>query len=196
MVLARVKTFLAGGSLYATDLNSIEDDYNAKVDKIVPVGSILATLRRNADDGFLLMTGSTLSRSTYPRLWTVAQDEIAAGNAAFGAGDGVSTFTLANLAQRTPIGSGAAAGLTTRALGVTGGEETHLLTNGELPGTIVVPGDQAGAIGVGFGGAYTPTAAAGGRSALQSNLTIVGGGNRHNVMSPFVVINFQVRHGN
>jgi microcystin-dependent protein len=48
-------------------------------------------------------------------------------------GDGRSTFGLPDLQGRVPIGSGTGNGLSPRGLGQTGGEETVVLTTGQLP---------------------------------------------------------------
>ena len=43
------------------------------------------------------------------------------------------TFYVPDLRGRSPVGAGAGTGLTTRALGATGGAETHQLVTGEIP---------------------------------------------------------------
>jgi microcystin-dependent protein len=50
----------------------------------------------------------------------------------YGAGDGSTTFTLPDTRGRVPVGQGTGTGLTARALGASGGEETHVLITAEL----------------------------------------------------------------
>lgn len=49
----------------------------------------------------------------------------------YGLGNGSTTFNVPNIPGRAVIGGGAGSGLTARALGQTGGEETHTLTGAE-----------------------------------------------------------------
>jgi microcystin-dependent protein len=94
-------------------------------------GDVKQTTRSAAPPGWIKAIGATLARADYAALWAVAQAEIAAGNAIYGAGDGSTTFTVADLSRRVLIGAGSAGGLSTRALGAGGGAETHLLSAGE-----------------------------------------------------------------
>ena len=48
-------------------------------------------------------------------------------------GNGVTTFALPNVQSRVVIHAGQGAGLSERILGETGGEETHALTDAEMP---------------------------------------------------------------
>lgn len=92
--------------------------------------------------GWLLCDGSTVSRTTYATLYGIL-------GTTFGAGDGSTTFNLPDYRSRVVVGAsdqnpvGGAlgqvsatvalgAGRTARAKAATGGEETHVLTTGEL----------------------------------------------------------------
>jgi microcystin-dependent protein len=78
---------------------------------------------------------------------------------AHGAGDGSTTFNLPDARGRAPMGAGAGPGLTARALGAKLGEESHVLSVGELPahdhggataaGTLAAHATQAGSTGTG-----------------------------------------------
>lgn len=48
-------------------------------------------------------------------------------------GDGITTFGLPDLQGRVPLGEGQGNGLTARTLGSTGGEESNVLDNSEMP---------------------------------------------------------------
>jgi len=79
--------------------------------------------------GWLACDGQAYSRTTYAGLYA------ALGGAAspWGQGDGSTSFNVPDLRGRFTVTAGAATGLTTRAVGQTGGEETHLLTLAETP---------------------------------------------------------------
>jgi len=73
---------------------------------------------------WLLCDGASLLRSDYPDLFGVI-------GTTYGAADGTH-FNIPDLRGRIPVGVGSGPGLSTYALGDTGGEETHVLTIGEL----------------------------------------------------------------
>lgn len=79
-----------------------------------------------APSGYLVCDGSAVSRATYAALFTAI-------GTTWGAGDGSTTFNLPDLRRRTTIGAGgtAVAG-PANTVGAVGGEETHVLTVGEL----------------------------------------------------------------
>jgi microcystin-dependent protein len=89
-------------------------------------GDLKVTAQPNAPAGWLLCDGSAISRTTYAALFNAI-------GTTYGAGDGSTTFGIPDYRGRTIVGAGAGTGLTSRALGTNGGEETHLLANGEMP---------------------------------------------------------------
>jgi microcystin-dependent protein len=93
---------------------------------IVPIGSITMFGGGAAPLGWLLCNGTNVSRLVYSALFGII-------GTTYGGGDGVFTFTLPNFNGRSPLGVGAGTGLSTRAIGSTGGVETHTLTAGEMP---------------------------------------------------------------
>lgn len=83
-----------------------------------PTGIVKMTLASTAAVGFLMLDGSQHAVVDYPDLANLLG--VASGN-----------FTLPDWRGRGPIGAGQGAGLTLRALGARGGEETHALVLAE-----------------------------------------------------------------
>jgi len=107
-------------------------------------------------------------------------------------GDGRQTFALPNLQGRVPlhVGDGIS-------LGQTGGELAHTLTIQELPShTHPASGDSnaptLAAPANAFWASRTSNgyAAAGNAAMHPASLTVVGGSQPHNNLSPFLVLNF------
>lgn len=96
-----------------------------------PVGSVQMFAGAAAPNGWLLCQGQEVLRSTYARLF-------AAIGTTWGAGNGSTTFVLPDLRGRAPIGASPSHGLAS-----TGGEETHTLSEAEMPAhshTLTDPG--------------------------------------------------------
>jgi len=143
----------------------------------LPIGTVLATARVTAPDGWLLCNGSAVSRSLYSALFGVI-------GTTYGIGDGSLTFNLPDLRGRSPIGVGTGPGLTTRTLGQQIGAETHVLTENEMaPHTHLTGISTPSTV---FGGAAWP-------STLLTNLLNTGGGQAHPNMQPFLVVNWMIR---
>ncbi len=88
-------------------------------------GEIRAFGSSTVPTGFLACDGTSYLRADYPDLF------IAIGTT-WGNVDGTH-FNVPDLRGKSILGSGTGTGLTARAVGDTGGEETHLLTTTELP---------------------------------------------------------------
>jgi microcystin-dependent protein len=86
-----------------------------------PAGIVLPFAGSVAPQGYLLCDGSAVSRTDYADLFSAI-------GTVYGAGDGVSTFNLPDLSGRVVLGVSQS-----HALGSTGGESTHTLTENELP---------------------------------------------------------------
>jgi microcystin-dependent protein len=99
---------------------------SAVIDKaLVPVGTIMDFAGSVAPAGFLLCDGSAVSRTKYSTLLAVI-------GITYGIGDSLTTFNLPDFRGRMTIGAGSGSGLSVRSLGDHGGEEKHLLSQGEL----------------------------------------------------------------
>jgi microcystin-dependent protein len=142
-----------------------------------------------APTGWLFCDGSVISRTTYAALF-------AAIGTVWGAGDGTTTFGIPDMRGKTPIGVGTGTGLTARALGAYLGEETHTLSQAEMPV------HQHVTHSTGSSNATHTHASVGGFSEIASpnagNVNNIltdgaGSGSAHNVMQPSVAVNFIIK---
>ena len=115
-------------------------------------------------------------------------------------GDGRTTFALPDLRGRMPMHYGQGSGLSNRQISQSSGAESHQLSVGELPGhththnVTAAVGDSPSPVGT------VPATANDGESNYStetSGLSTVsgnsqGGGQAHNNMPPFLVINFSI----
>lgn len=179
------------------------------------VGEVRIWAANSAPSGWLILDGSTigdvasgatLANAAHQALFQFLWDNIADANAPVSGGRGVSaaadwtagkTIRLPDARGRDIIGAsnvnlpnGAAGGaITTRALGDSGGAETHVLAIGEIP-----------AHTHGYEGAQTQTNMALGGSVTASlnsaqQTGSAGGGAAHNNMAPFLALNLIIATG-
>lgn len=153
---------------------------------VVPAGTIAAHGGSAAPAGWVLCDGSSLLRASYPDLFTAI-------GTVWGSSSGT-TFNVPDLRGRAPIGAGTGVGLSARTLASSGGEETHVLTTGEIPShthTQVVTADTGGGtalrqdydIDVVNGGSFPQGVSTGG----------TGGGGAHNNMQPWRAVNYIIK---
>lgn len=118
-------------------------------------------------------------------------------------GDGKSTFALPNLMGAFPLQQGQGAGLSAYYLGESGGEQSVTLLSAEMPGHSHTPQARDGSGNTGNPAGATPARASYGRGTTQWYSTaapdvlmhplaseVVGGGQPHNNMPPFVCVSF------
>lgn len=86
-----------------------------------PAGIVMPFAGSTAPHGYLLCDGSAVSRTDYADLFTAI-------GTTYGSGDGSTTFNVPDLSGRVVLGVSQS-----HALGTTGGEATHVLTEQELP---------------------------------------------------------------
>jgi microcystin-dependent protein len=98
------------------------------INMIIPPGILAFFGGSSPPSGWFVADGTAVSRTTYAALF-------AAIGTIWGAGDNVTTFNLPDLRGRAPIGyvNKAAPGITARAFGARGGEESHTLALAEIP---------------------------------------------------------------
>jgi microcystin-dependent protein len=156
---------------------------------LVPTGTVLDFAGSSAPTGFLLCDGTAVLRSTYAALFALI-------GTTYGAGNGTTTFNVPDCRGRTTIGVGAGSGLTSRALAATGGEETHTLSESEMPshthtltGTVYA---ETGVIAVNTGSSVFSTQVVSGSPPAVS-INADGGGATHNNMQPFMALNKIIR---
>jgi len=118
-------------------------------------------------------------------------------------GNGTSNFALPNLQGRIPLMAGDGNGLTPRSLGEQGGEPAVTLTQNEMPKHAhVVNGDDNGTgaaspanaiwSGTGRGGNPPYVTATPSVPMNPQALTLTGGSQPHNNMSPYLTVNFMI----
>lgn len=164
-----------------------------------PVGSIVMYGGVTVPTGFLLCDGSVKAATDYPELY------VALGSTFDTGGEGTGNFRLPDLRGRFPIGTGTGAGLTDRVLGDKGGEETHVLTEGELAQHyhlinspngpfdeeqyfVLTRTDGGGTSGYGV---LSPGVGASLPNALLTEFK--GNNEAHNNMPPFLGLNFIIK---
>lgn len=135
------------------------------------VGEIRMFAGASPPSGWLLCDGSAVSRSVYADLFSVTGE-------AFGIGDGSTTFNLPDFQGRSPVGVGTGAGLSQRNLADFGGEESHTISEVEMPNHNGHLEWQSGVTDQfsKTGGPHTKVS--------------WGGSMPHNTMHPFLCINF------
>lgn len=150
----------------------------------IPVGMVALFAGAVIPDGWLSCDGSEIDRATYADLF-------AAISTTFGVGNGTSTFNLPDFRSRSPVGAGQGSGLTNRATGSSGGEETHILSESEMPAhnhsvTPLIGTSGSGTTTALLNSSTTPT---------PLTTTTKGSGAAHNNMHPFLTISFMIYTG-
>lgn len=150
-----------------------------------PSGAILQFAGSSAPANWLLCDGALVSRTTYSTLFGVI-------GTTYGAGDGSTTFKLPDLRGRVPIGAGQGSGLTSRVIAATGGAETHTLTELELPAHDhgIRLFDASSPSGTNLRVSATDDV---GDERTGTSSNEAGGGNPHNNMQPFLVVNHIIK---
>jgi microcystin-dependent protein len=98
------------------------------INTICPTGMVICFAGGGPPANWLVCNGQAVSRNTYSALFTAI-------GVYWGTGNGVDTFNVPNFQGRAPIGYVNLAnqgGITSRAFGALGGEESHQLLIGEL----------------------------------------------------------------
>lgn len=177
-------------------LDSISSENQGGAGGMLPVGHILAFAGSEPPDHYLLCYGQEVLIEQYPALYDLINTTFGAGDSAFWAESNLppTTFNLPDLRGRTLVGTGDMGGEASDVVtqhhvgqGQTGGEEFHLLLLEEIPShSHGYNGGLIGSDGTGNNGFVQS-----GAQAKQTSL--VGGGQPHNNMQPYMGINFIIR---
>jgi len=144
------------------------------------IGEIITYAGDTSPDAkWLLCDGSELLRVDYPDLFNVI-------GVTYGAADSAH-FNIPDLRGRAPIGAGAGPGLSSRTTGDVLGEETHVLTIGELAAHVHGTGNSAL-----IATATPPPVDVLGPNPFPAVTGSTGNDDPHNNMQPSLAINYLI----
>jgi microcystin-dependent protein len=172
--------------------------------RLCPPGAVSTFAGTLAPDGWLMCNGQEVLISSYNKLYETI------GNT-YGVASTEEYFKLPDMRSKFPLGSGdGGENLTNRVLASTGGAETHTLTSNEIPSHTHTINDsghshtytiQNGTQNIAAAEGGTTTAAEETTTSATSTtnttgITInsTGGGQAHNNMPPFIVLNYIIKY--
>jgi len=177
---------------FETDVNEISasDWITLEVNNVsIEIGMIFPYAGTTVPDGYLNCDGAAVSRTTYAALYSAI-------GTTWGVGDGSTTFNLPDFRGRALLGAGTGSGLSARALGDSGGAETHQLTENEMPShTHGLRGALDGASVAEPGMSAENSRALGLSGQIQPPIESTGGNSVHNNMQPWAAITWMIWTG-
>lgn len=151
---------------------SINDDFLNQTFP-VPVGTVWDYAGQNVPSGWLECNGQEVSREDYSGLFSII-------GTIFGAGDGVSTFNVPDLAGKVAVGRDQSD--SDFGIGSSGGAKTHTLTEAQLPAHVhSMDFDNSTS-----GGGHATVVGNGANTFMSQNTSSVGGGQAHNNLQPYL----------
>jgi microcystin-dependent protein len=166
------------------NMNEIKDTINTNT----PVGSISLFAGATAPNGWLICDCSAVSRTTYANLFSVI-------GTTYGAGDGSTTFNIPDIQNRVPVGLNFS-DTDFDTLGKTGGEKEHRLTINEIPShnhnTVSMCSFPEGVANSRTGYGYNEVAL--NKSSYGNTVGNTGGGQAHNNLQPYIVMNYIISY--
>ena len=145
-------------------------------------GSITMYAGSTTPDGYLICDGSAVSRTTYSDLFNVI-------GTTYGNGDGSTTFNVPNLKGKVVVGLDSN-DTDFDTLGETGGEKEHTLIIDEMPSH-----DHGHTVrNIYATNSFTQTVDAGLQVGSNGSTTSTGGGQPHNNMQPYIVLNYIIKY--
>lgn len=133
-----------------------------------------------APTGFHDCDGASLAVADYPELFA---------RIGYTWGGSGANFNLPDLRGRTAIGVGTGSGLTARALAASGGEESHALTEAEVPQHLHMANRYTAGAGASDTGTIGPYAT----PIDHLNTDGQGSGSAHQTMAPFLVCDWWIK---
>ena len=188
---------------YILDLTQTAADAEEAALNSIPVGAVLSFATLMVPDGWLFCDGSEVSRTTYANLFEALGG---AGSPVFGPGDGSTTFNLPDLRGRYVAGRSDAAGTVltdrltsdpqgfnnnTQNLGATGGAESIVLSENELPQHHHTLDWSATGVADSNGGGSTISVITPGGS---TNTSDVGIAEAHSNVPPTILLNYFIKY--
>jgi microcystin-dependent protein len=192
-----------GGNLSATNFKA-SGNYYLNNYILIPYGTIMQSAAINVPDGWLNCDGAIVLKTIYTNLFNAIQYTY---STSFSGSD--LSFNVPDLQGRIAVGAGAGAGLTSRTLGDISGEETHILTTGEMPSHnhgVTDPGHAHSYVNntndQNTDNAFATETAADQvdlNNTTSSNTTGIsinntGGGQAHNNMQPYIVLRYIIKY--
>ncbi len=164
------------------DDNGVWKTLNIKVTDTLPVGTIIPYAGTTIPSNYMKCEGQALSRIEYDILFSAI-------GTTYGVGDGTTTFNLPNLKGRVITGlDHTDASFDT--LGEKGGEKTHTLNIDEMPShNHSLPGRLVNADGPNI------VRELAGQDSYDNNSSSynTGGGQPHNNLQPYIVLNYIIK---